>query len=72
MNIRDMIPGLDAEALKTMRTTATRLSTSGAPKQPEQARDALALIDEEGSRRRAALPAAPPKARRKPRVTSQT
>lgn len=65
MNIRDMIPTLDADALKTVRTNAMRLSTSGTPKQKDQARDALVLIDEEEARRREALPAAPPKVRRK-------
>ena len=65
MNIRDMIPGLDAEALKTMRINATRLNASGTPKQKEQARDALVLIEEEENRRKAALPPAPVKARRK-------
>jgi hypothetical protein len=65
MNIREMIPGLDADALKTVRINATRLHASGTPKQKDDARDALVLIDEEVARRRAAMPAPPPKARRK-------
>lgn len=70
MNIRDMIPGLDAEALKTMRINATRLHTSGTPKQKEQAHDALILIDEEESRRQATPPVAAPKERAKTRKGS--
>jgi len=66
MNIRDMIPGLDAEALKTVRINAIRLGISGTSKQKDQARDALVLIDEEEARRLAALPPAPPKSRKKP------
>ncbi|BBE73269.1 hypothetical protein [Oharaeibacter diazotrophicus] len=65
MNIRDKIPGLDADALKTLRTNATRLSASGTPKQKDQARDVLILVDEEEANRREALPPAPPKTRRK-------
>lgn len=65
MNIRDKIPGLDADALKTVRTNAMRLGASGTPKQKDQARDVLILVDEEEARRREALPPAPPKTRRK-------
>ena len=65
MNIRTMLPGLDVDALKTVRINANRLSTFGTPKQKEEARHALVLIDEEEARRRAELPPAPPKTRKK-------
>lgn len=65
MNIPDMNPGLDAEALTSVRIDATRLSASGASKRKDQARNALVLIDAEEARRLPALPPAPPKSRKK-------
>ncbi|WP_075214016.1 hypothetical protein [Mongoliimonas terrestris] len=62
MTLREMIPGLNAEELKTIRINATRMNTSGTPKQKEQARDALVLLDEEEARRREAAPPPAPKA----------
>lgn len=71
MNIREMIPGLDADALKTVRINATRLHASGTQKQKDEARDALVLIAEEVARRTAALPPRPPKAPRKSSATAK-
>lgn len=70
MNIRDTSPGLDAEALKTMRINAIRLCSSGVGRQRGQAPDALALIGGAGNLRGAALPAALTKAQRKSGIDS--
>ncbi|BBE71353.1 hypothetical protein [Oharaeibacter diazotrophicus] len=64
MKIAEMLPGLDAEALATVRVNAVRLITRGTPKQKEQANAALDLIDREVARREAEAPPAAPKAKR--------
>lgn len=65
MNLCDPIPGLDAEAMKTIRLDAIRLGISGTPKQQEQARGALGLFGDEGSRRATAVRANSPDAQPK-------
>lgn len=64
MKIAEMLPGLDTEALATVRVNAVRLTTTGTPKQQEQATAALDLIDQEVARREAEAPPPKPKAKR--------
>jgi hypothetical protein len=70
MNIIEMLPGLDAEALATVRVNAVRLSTNGTPKQKEQALAALGLIAEEESRREAEQPPKKPVKAKRPAKAS--
>lgn len=57
MKIDEMLPGLDADGLKTMRANALRLSEHGNPKQKAAAQSALPLIDAETARRAELAPA---------------
>jgi hypothetical protein len=70
MKIIEMLPTLDAKALETVLANAIRLSTTGTPKQRDQARDALPLIEAERTRRADLVPAptTPAKASRRKKV----
>lgn len=60
MKIIDMLPELDADALKTVHINAMRLVSTGSKTQKEQAQTALPLIEAEQARR---AEMAPPKAK---------
>lgn len=70
MNIHEMLPGLDAEGLATMRVNAVRLTARGTPKQKEQAEAALTLIAAEEERRAAEAPVKPAAKAKRPRKTA--
>lgn len=67
MKILEMLPVLDGKALATVLSNAVRLAEAGTPKQREQARTVIPLVEAEQSRRALAEPA--PTRAVKPRAT---
>lgn len=57
MAIADMIPGLEAKALATLRENALRLQQTGTPRQRAEAEALMPAIDAELAERKAKAPA---------------